>query len=782
MLMRSDLELFQRSGQRMLNWEPTLQGSMQRSPGSRFLYDARTTADAKPATVRIFPYITPDNIHALVEMQPKEGATLGNIKLVRSINTSANSISQDDALNPSTVYKGTVNGAALNNFDDWEYAAPPWTDGDGYSYGWTDRGGGFQVTGLLQADGGNSQGVTSYIRGTFDFEEAADHIIVTPDFRYVDNFAGITTGGADIRIFIGTAPGLSDIANIDLSFLNPGSARYNNTHRVNFSFLTGTTYHISFQFTAVEVPGQTIDKDRLSTPYFVLYTMDALALVTSTPDLDSLTAVVPYFANELRDVQFIQSPYPASTENPAGKELVFTHPNYPPKRLYFDGANYVFNDIPFTPPEALTNFGWATKGYPAACSSYMGRLVLAGSVSDGAVINDPTGNSTETVWCTDVGDWNTFTSEDPAVEEVLPEHSVVFTTIYRSPIHWVQGHKQLLVGAESMEYTASADGIFQPTDLGVFMQSTHGSNRVQPIPMGEYVLYPADGGTKVRSMKYVADDEGWISPDMNIQLPEPFEAGIRRMVRMRNPHQMAVVLNKNGKVWLLHLDTHENIRAWSEVQFGGTVVDITVLVDENGFDILYAVISRQRTDGAHLHIEAVPNWVDDGRPWVYMQAYITTVNTAGTNTITGLDHLEGQFVHVVADGDFLGSYLVASGTVTLTDDLGNPIIYTTASAGRVTNSRFVTNPVVGRDPGSRKRYTDIGVRCIDSSPPIINGQRAFQREAVKPLDTATGRGELFDTTYAGQAAEVGEPITVEENLPVKVEVVGIFGKITENSL
>ncbi|GAG40889.1 unnamed protein product, partial [marine sediment metagenome] len=234
---------------------------------------------------------------------------------------------------------------------------------------------------------------------------------------------------------------------------------------------------------------------------------------------DDVWGTVPYLWNEIKELQYIQSPYAGSADTePAyispSKQLVITHPNHPPMQLYFntdidkldpaDGVTpvplgYAFIQMDFTHLDSITPINWA-NGYPRACASFNGRLILAGS-QDKPIIGDPAAVATETVWGTEVGLWETFTDPD-AEEGVIPSDSIEFTTIYRSPIQWVYGQKALLIGALEMEYTASADGIFQPADIGVSMQHTHGSVAVQPVGFGETVLFPADGGTRVRAMNY----------------------------------------------------------------------------------------------------------------------------------------------------------------------------------------------------------------------------------------------------------------------------------------
>jgi hypothetical protein len=361
----------------------------------------------------------------------------------------------------------------------------------------------------------------------------------------------------------------------------------------------------------------------------------------------------------------------------------------------------------------------------------------------------------------------------------LPTDSVDFTAIYRSPIKWVIGQKQLLIGAESVEYSASADSIFQPADLGVVMQSTHGSNAVQSVSMGQYVLFPAENGTRVRAMRYIGDVESWVSPDLTQAHPGLCASGIKRMVRMRSPHQMLVVVLNNGQIALLHLDATESASGWSRMDVEGPIKDCCVMVDNNGVDTLYMVVRRRIGGARKLYIEQVRNWTETGVN-VYMHSFVVKAGLGATNVVTGLGHLEGQLVHVLADGNFYGTMQVTGGQVSIVDNLGDPVNYTYAYVGLPMVSTLATLPLIGTEPSSKKRYTSIIVRTYNSSRPLINGERIAARSPQTPF----GRGQPVDLFGESEVVNMGsdesQVIEIQETIPFRTEIVGIFGSVSSN--
>jgi hypothetical protein len=91
-------------------------------------------------------------------------------------------------------------------------------------------------------------------------------------------------------------------------------------------------------------------------------------------------------------------------------------------------------------------------------------------------------------------------------------------------------------------------------------------------------------------------------------------------------------------------------------------------------------------------------------------------------------------------------------------------------------------PIIGQDPGAVKRYSKIYVRTIFSSRPIINGERPADRD---PL-TLQDESQSIDLFRDNQVAQLGwsqtQPISIRETLPVRCEIIGIFGTVKGNSL
>jgi len=94
-----------------------------------------------------------------------------------------------------------------------------------------------------------------------------------------------------------------------------------------------------------------------------------------------------------------------------------------------------------------------------------------------------------------------------------------------------------------------------------------------------------------------------------------------------------------------------------------------------------------------------------------------------------------------------------------------------------------TLPPESQDPGAKMKYTDFSVRVLFSTKPIINGERPAERSAMTPMNQSQPVGLLGD--YQVQIANEWDPyqvITVEEDLPLRCEVLGVYGRLAVNSI
>lgn len=783
MVMRTDTDVLARSVAEMINFMPTLQGSAERSPGTR-LVEVITLGNTN---ARIIPYFSPTNERSLVKIEP------AGISFIPAVTERFYEDIQDPDGAP--VITGTIpirrqiveNSLFTDGSEPWSII-PTWytsNHSDNASLGGRWRPGGADRLGVIVMTArvykAASDSDTCVVTGTATVPK--DTTAITLDYRVLYKSAIPLASDYDFTLKVGTTAGASDIALVDFQSVTTGQvgAVAEATDDYTANVLEDATLYFTISLTA-----KTSSAEKWSNPVFWLDRFQVWANDETEAGDGTIVGASPYAGSDLPDIHFIQSPLMPPVPGGVGKELVTTHPNQPPYRLFYNTVTvqYEYEAISFTNVPST----WSAGNYPATCGTYRSRLVLAGSQGK-PVPGDPNSGDTETVWCTEVGLWDTFSGS----ADVNPDDSIEFVTTYRSPIQWVYGQKDLLIGALEMEYTASADGIFQPADLGVEMHSTHGSANVQPAAFGNAVLFPAEAGTKVRAMSKDQNTVGWLAPDLTLFVPELCASGIKRMVRMRNPHHMSIVLLNNGLLAVLHHDGYAGITGWSRMDLGGSIKDIAVLANDRGEDMLFLTIVRTVAGVKKLILEVIANWTESAENWDYMLSSRHYDFEVKQSFVTGLSHLEGERVQVLGNGNYAGTFVVTSGRVDFTDQLGDPISYIQVSVGLPMYARLKTLPLIGEDPSSKKRYSSLSVRVRSSIIPMIGAQseteliddmiteRADTRPVTRNLDTVSQEWALRDVSVSNDGWSSGQQVTVEENLPLRVEVLSIFGKLGSHS-
>ena len=778
LFMRDDLAIHAKSVAIMLNYMPTLQGNAVRTPGTRFFMDTQVAA------CRIIPFLSQSNDYSIVLIKPATAvdADDGTIEIISTASgVAGNAISLSSGpvgRAPVSVWQNiSVNPDFRDGMKYWWGFPEQYTSNDSAKLGvWLAN----QAVVMVCRDWTHANDdKTATLSKKMTVPEDTTSLQLSPQYLYANNFSSTDAQYTGV-LALGTTPFSADIYDrqfdeksfpVGTSWNTPETLTMMADGTTPINLLGGSNIYMTFNITAVWDKTKSIGP---STPRFVFYSLILQTLVTREITTD-VVGTVPYLADELDDIHFVQSPY-GSVSGSGGKELVLVHPNHPPAWVRFATTAYSYEAIPFAFPPAEWTLA---NGYPSCCTSFNGRLILAGA-KNAPALGSLQGNGTEQVWGTKVGDWSAFSDPDALLLEVNPDDSIDFTAIYRSPIEWVSGHKDLLIGARGMEYVASADGIFQPADIGVSMHSTHGSAHVQPVGLGETVVYPAEGGTRVRAMNFRNDDDGYVSPDLTYMNPTLFSSGIVRMVRMRNPHQLVVCVMGNGLIALLSYDPHVGVVGWSRIQLSGIVHDACVLPDANGVDVLFVTVSR-RLDGVEtLYIEAFRDWTD----WTngdYLQSSNKYVLN-NTNVITGLDHLEGKRVDVVADNNYMGNYIVEAGTITMLNELGDPMNASTALVGLPMSAHLALNPLATNTPGDNKRYINIQVRGVFTTWSEINGERVQDRSPGTLMGNSEPIQWFTDYKVLNLGSDLYQAIRIDEYVPYRSELLGVFGKVKANSL
>ena len=473
-----------------------------------------------------------------------------------------------------------------------------------------------------------------------------------------------------------------------------------------------------------------------------------------------ITLDTPYLEAELEDLHFIQSPF-------GNKELLVLSPKHAPQALYVDPADglWKFGDYPFTDtaPE------WAGNNWPSLATSFQGRLVLTGAPS-----------TPETIFTSKAGDWAKFLPDDDT--NIVASDPITFTPTQRGVNQWVAGHQRLLFGNAESEYAVfSQSGVIQPADVGVAMQTSYGALRnPQKMAVGESVIAVSASNTSLRFIQYNDSNGGYVSLDAFVQASHLGDRRVRRHFYTRDPHEILWCVMQDGTVCTLSFDQNAKFYAWTQMATDGEVVDgVSIVNTRTGLSTAVLLIKRIIEGESRLYIESI-NLVRDLTAWQYLDCSIRRVVNDSSGMIYGFDALNSKDVAVFVDDEYLGMQPVVDGAVDIGDMVGNVVDVGLPYAMSI---RTLPTGTLTPDAGlaSKKRYSELGVRGLFTRPPVINSQRPADRSPDSYMDSSEPPLLAEDFTVTTMEWDTFASVTVEEPLPFRATIAGIFGKLSSNS-
>jgi len=301
----------------------------------------------------------------------------------------------------------------------------------------------------------------------------------------------------------------------------------------------------------------------------------------------------------------------------------------------------------------------AVRGYPRSVAIHEQRLCFGG-----------TSHQPNTVWCSKTDDFENFQLGSAADDGL--QFSVASSEGNR--IAWMFSQKRLMLGTSGDEWTiggADSGQAFSATNVEAQKQSSFGSKTMRAILLNDVLLFVQRRGRKVRELTYNFERDGWVAPDLTV-LSEHVTAGeIVELAFQQQPDAILWAVRGDGQLVGMSYERDQNVVAWhrhttdGEFESVATVYGLSGADDEVWFVVKRTIggqtkryIERFKAD-ARAKFEAQTK--DD---WWYLDCAKRYSGTA-TAAITGLSHLEGKSVGILAEGAAQPDKTVASGQIVL---------------------------------------------------------------------------------------------------------------------
>ena len=407
------------------------------------------------------------------------------------------------------------------------------------------------------------------------------------------------------------------------------------------------------------------------------------------------------------------------------------------------------------------------KGYPSATGFYEDRLVFAGSKG-----------FPQTFWTSKTGDYYNFGTSIPSADD-----DGITATLNGGQMN---GIKAIIAFGEMLLLTAG--GEFKVSGGGKAItgsnvlsqpQEYRGVSDVNPVTIGSRIIYVQHQGNIIRDLAYSYDVDKYTGDDLNLLASHLFEGHkIISMTYQQIPNSIVWCVRDDGLLLGLTYIKEQDIYAWHQhTTAGGKFVSVCNIGGSTE-DKLYAVIER----GGQYYVEIMES--RDKSTNVEDQFFVDsgiTYEGEPTDEISGLEHLEGYTVAILADGNVLPQRTVENGKVLL----GNK--YKKVHVGLPIDAEIKTLPIDftaqdGTYLSRKKRIAAVTLLLKDSRGGLfgmkeneLNEFKWRSNEAYgEPISLQTGK---FKVTIKSATYDETQQITIKQPDPLPMTVLSLIPEI-----
>ena len=299
---------------------------------------------------------------------------------------------------------------------------------------------------------------------------------------------------------------------------------------------------------------------------------------------------------------------------------------------------------------------WAEyAGYPRAVAFHEQRLWFGG-----------TELQPNTIWASATNDFENFRRGG------FDSDSLAFTLAASegSAIQSMVSHDALVLFTQSEEWTAatSEQTAITPSNIFVRRQSRFGSAHRQAFVAANNLLFLQRGSRKLRQFSYGGGGDG-AAADLSLLAEHVTLSGIQQIAFQQQPDPIIWMIRGDGVLLSLTYEADQNVIAWARHTTGTGLFESAAVIygDAGEADEVWLVVHRDGTrlierfdPAAFAKLEA-----DDAARMIYLDSALLIERDPASTAVTGLAHIEGKTVDILADGAVQPSKAVTAGAITL---------------------------------------------------------------------------------------------------------------------
>ena len=418
----------------------------------------------------------------------------------------------------------------------------------------------------------------------------------------------------------------------------------------------------------------------------------------------------------------------------------------------------------------------APDNWPTRIGYFEQRLVLAA-----------TNNRPQTLWFSRGGVFDDFIVGTAAADDPM---ALTLNSGSQNVIEWLSTARVLLIGTLGDEWDVSGKGQ-EPLSFESFRMVRHtqqGSENIKPIMIGPVTIFVEHLGRTVSQLGYDYASDSYDTVDLSVLAPHLTKRNkIVDWAYQKLPNGVIWSVRDDGLGLGLTMKREHNVVGWHRHTTDGSFLDFACIPGDYEHD-LFAIVEREIGGVTKWYLEVKsPEFVEeDAKYGKFLDSFLVYDEEIATDTVSGLDHLEGKTVSILADGRPQPDQIVLSGSITLSKSFNYIVV------GLPYRSRLVsTEPVYSLPDGlSRHRVVDkveatvsvkdsagcsIGIEQADGT---VKGQFKHLRLAEQPdgtsarLVTRSIKVDIYEPSANADIASI-QRVAITQELPLPLTVLGI---------
>lgn len=300
-----------------------------------------------------------------------------------------------------------------------------------------------------------------------------------------------------------------------------------------------------------------------------------------------------------------------------------------------------------------TEGAWSgVKGYPRTVALHGQRLWFGGTRTEALRL-----------WGSVVNDYENFrrTSLDDAGVSFVPAAQ------QSNQLQWLMSHgTDLVFGTNGDEWTIAGgvdDGPITPTSVKVQRRSGYGSNYLPALLLGEVIVFVQRGGQKLRQVAPRADGVVWSAADLTVLAEHVARGGVRQFAQMNFPSSILWAVTNDGKLLGMTFEQEQNVFGWHVHETDGSVESVAVVYGAESDEVWLQVLRNGKRRIERLDTAVLARRFEESKRLMYLDSAKRFEFAEPSDSLSGLEHLEGRQISVLGDGAELSPVSVLNGSV-----------------------------------------------------------------------------------------------------------------------